>query len=88
MTAKMRKPKATRIRQTLSQGWEEIAKRVVASMQTQGYCDVEYVVSDQGVNILARASGQSTRRHYLTVSGERAGHGRGGADKKAPRFVL
>ncbi|MGR3712210.1 MAG: hypothetical protein ACU0A6_03695 [Shimia sp.] len=51
---------------TLSQA-EKLADRVAASMQAQGYQEIEYVLSECQLKIVASAPGSKNRTQYLVL---------------------
>ncbi|MBO9397466.1 hypothetical protein J7399_14120 [Shimia sp. R9_1] len=64
---------------------KRLAERVVTSMQAQGYQDIEYILTDCQLTVVASASGKMPKTQYLTLP-----HG-SRRERKAPyehRFVL
>lgn len=46
---------------------KRLAARVVSSMQAQGYQDIEYILTDCQLTVVASASGKMPRTQYLTL---------------------
>ncbi|KPA22749.1 hypothetical protein shim_10370 [Shimia sp. SK013] len=80
-------------RQTTLRRAEALAERVTASMQAQGYQEIEYVLTECHLKIVASAPGTSARTQYLilpTASTTFGGHVALGPNPKLSgrRFIL
>ncbi len=46
---------------------KKLAERVIASMRQQGYQDIEYVLTECQLKVVASAAGLAPRTQYLSV---------------------
>ncbi len=74
---------------TAMQRAKQLAERVVMSMRQQGYQDIEYILTECQLKVVASATGKAPRTQYLSMPTSSFGGGRN-AGHPAPkrRFVL
>ena len=46
---------------------KQLAERIVASMQAQGYRDIEYILTECQLKIVANSTGKAPRTQYLSL---------------------
>lgn len=74
---------------TAMQRAKHLAERVVTSMRQQGYQDIEYILTECQLKVVASATGKAPRTQYLSMPTSSFG-GERNAEPPAPkrRFVL
>lgn len=68
---------------------KQLAERVVTSMRQQGYQDIEYILTECQLKVVASATGKAPRTQYFSMPTSSFG-GEENARRPAPkrRFVL